>query len=189
MKHMKIAFRRLPIVFLLTTFSVGCSKFQEANPWDDRSVAGDTVSTPSANGVYAANKQPVIRTRNWEQTSATYENQGVTHWPLWWEDPFSDKGSEDGMYAWTYEDYLAMPYGLGRFILNTMAWPVSATVTHPFTVMESDGDLSKGGLGYDHDAEPYKPRSSTEEPLPDESPTTEPLPTPQPASAPASATP
>jgi hypothetical protein len=34
-----------------------------------------------------------------------------------------------------------------------MAWPVSAVVTPPFTLMGSDGVLSRQALGYDHDAE------------------------------------
>jgi hypothetical protein len=47
-----------------------------------------------------------------------------------------------------------MPYGFGRFILNTMGWPVSCVVTPVWTVMGSDGVLSRQALGYDHDAEP-----------------------------------
>jgi hypothetical protein len=32
--------------------------------------------------------------------------------------------------------------------------PVSLIVTPPWTVMESDGELSEQALGYDHDAQP-----------------------------------
>jgi hypothetical protein len=45
-----------------------------------------------------------------------------------------------------------MPYGWSRWLLNTMAWPVSAIVTPPGTIMTSDGYVSKQALGYDHDA-------------------------------------
>ena len=137
---------------------VGCSKFRDANPFVDDSTPGGAISTASADGIYAAHKAPIKRERAWDQASASYENEDVTHWPLWWEDPFEDKGSEDGQFAWTYEDFLAMPYGLGRFLLNTMAWPVSAGVTHPGTVMASDGELSRQALGKDHDAEPHRPQ-------------------------------
>jgi len=146
-------------LFLLATG--GCAKFQDANPWVDWSTPADAISTPSADGVYAYNRTPATRQRKWDRTAGYYENEAVTHWPLWWEDPFEDKGSEDGQFAWTYEDYVAMPYGLARFLLNTMAFPVSATVTPSFTVMASDGQLSKQLLGYDHDAEPYRPGSQS----------------------------
>ena len=50
----------------------------------------------------------------------------MPHYPLWWEDPFEDKGDEDGKFAWTWMDYFAMPYSLARWDLNTVAVPVSA---------------------------------------------------------------
>ena len=157
MPLMKPATTLVSALAVLLGLFAGCSKFRDANPFVDRSTPGDAVSTPSADGIYAANKgAPIKRQRVWDQAATTYEDEDVTHWPLWWEDPFEDKGSEDNQFAWTYEDFLAMPYGLGRFLLNTMAWPVSATVTHPGTVMASDGELSKQPLGYDHDAEPYR---------------------------------
>ena len=40
-----------------------------------------------------------------------------------------------------------MPYSFSRFLLNTVAWPVSAVVTPPGTTMVSDGVTGK-----DHDA-------------------------------------
>ena len=66
---------------------------------------------------------------------------------LWWEDPFEDKGDQDDTFAWTWQDYVAMPYSFGRFLLNTIAWPVSAVVTPPWASMVSDGNV-----GRDHDA-------------------------------------
>lgn len=54
---------------------------------------------------------------------------------------FEDQGDNDNTFAWTWQDYLAMPYGPGRFLLNTMLWPVSAAVTGPGTSMVSDGIL------------------------------------------------
>ena len=71
----------------------------------------------------------------------------VPHSPLWWEDPLEDKGDQNRAFAWTWQDYVAIPYSFGRFLLNTMAWPVSALVTPPGTPMVSDGQI-----GRDHDA-------------------------------------
>jgi hypothetical protein len=67
----------------------------------------------------------------------------VPHYPLWWEDPFEDQGDNDHMFAWTWQDYFTMPYGPSRYILNTLAWPVSAVVTPPGAPMVSDGIVGK----------------------------------------------
>jgi len=90
------------------------------------------------------------------ETQAAPEPGDVVHWPLWFEDPFEDKGSEDGKFAWTAEDYLAMPYSFARLLLNTMGWPISAIVTPPGAPMVSDGVLSRQALGKDHDAIPLR---------------------------------
>jgi hypothetical protein len=63
----------------------------------------------------------------------------VPHYPLWWEDPFEDHGDRNDTFAWTSIDYVAWPYSMGRYLVNTIAWPVSAIVTLPGTPMVSDG--------------------------------------------------
>ncbi len=130
----------------------GCSEM--INPFVDDVPATDEVTTASIVGVRQAGAAPVMRTRGFEPAHACAQDGTVTHWPLWWEDPFVDKGSMDRQFAWTEEDYLAFPYGLGRSLLNMMGWPVSVVVTPPFTVMGSDGVLSRQALGYDHDPTP-----------------------------------
>jgi hypothetical protein len=133
----------------------GCAEV--VNPWADDVPEADVVTTASVEGVRAHRQDmepPPQRVVSAERTRGSVEDGTVTHWPLWWEDPFVDKGSEDGLFAWTWEDYFAMPYGLGRFLVNTMGWPVSVAVQPPWTVMGSDGVLSRQALGYDHDAEP-----------------------------------
>jgi hypothetical protein len=75
------------------------------------------------------------------------------HGPLYFEDPFEDKGTTyEHRLGW--EDWFAMPYSYARYTLNWLALPVSMIVTPPWTAMESDGRLSKQLLGYDHDAVP-----------------------------------
>lgn len=132
----------------------GCTQLQQANPYVDDTRSAGLVTTTSSEGIRAAGRSPVHRQREWEGHQVVYHNNDVTHWPLWFQDPFEDKGSEDGQFAWTWEDYLAMPWSYGRWLANTMLVPVSMAVPQPFTVMASDGELSKQWLGYDHDPEP-----------------------------------
>ncbi len=139
----------------LCVIAWGCQ--HTINPFKDDLPPTEAISTASADGVRATGKVAEVRRRPLEPGRVEYAHGGVTHWPLWWEDPFEDKGSQDQVFAWTWEDYLAWPYSFGRFLLNTMGWPVSAVVTPPGTVMISDGRLSRQALGYDHDAERYPP--------------------------------
>jgi len=136
---------------------IACACQHTLKPFQDELPPTEAISTASADGVRASGKTAEVRQRSWKASQARYAHGGVTHWPLWWEDPFEDQGSQDGVFAWTWEDYLAWPYSFGRFLLNTMAWPVSAVVTPPGTVMISDGRLSRQALRCDHDAERYPP--------------------------------
>jgi len=155
----------------------GCSPAGPGvNPFKDDSIPESQWTTPSAEGVMAASPRPSLRQRDWPPSKARIEPIGVPHWPLWWEDPFEDKGSVNAPFAWTYEDYVALPYGYGRFLLNTIAWPVSAVVTPPGTVEISDGYISRQALGDDHDATKEKswPVSDPVAPLPETQPATTP---------------
>ena len=130
----------------------GCSG-QTIDPFRDAAaVPEESMSTASAETIREAGKAAVIRVRPWEPSTLLREDGTVTHWPLWWEDPFEDRGSEDGSEAWTWEDYAGMLYCPARFALNTAAWPVSAIVTPAGTVLCSDGRISKRLAWRDHDA-------------------------------------
>ncbi len=147
-----LAASRPVIVLLATTISLsGCQLM--VNPFRDELEGRQEMTTASVEGARAAEATPSIRQRDFARVELRPENMDVTHGPLYFEDPFEDKGSEDGRFAWTGEDYLQMFYWRGRFLLNTVLFPVSAVVTPPWTVMESDGRLSRQALGYDHDAE------------------------------------
>ena len=124
-----------------------CNSPPAVNPWRDDSISRDTWATPSQDGVIASGHAPVVRKLNEPATSAPCAAEGVPHYPLWWEDPFEDKGDGDGQFAWTYADYIGAPYCYARWLLNTVAWPASAVVTPPGTPMVSDGQI-----GRDHDA-------------------------------------
>ena len=134
------------IVFWAIILSA-CNEPPAVNPWRDDAISVETWSTPSADGILATGQTPVIRKLDTPADPAPSVSGAVPHYPLWWEDPFEDKGDGNNTFAWTAADYVGMPYGLGRFLLNTMAWPVSAVVTPPGTPMVSDGVI-----GRDHDA-------------------------------------
>jgi len=139
-------------VLVLCLALIGCQHTH--NPFVDNMPDVSLVTTASVEGVRAAPRQPSLPPRSHQPMRVDPQDGTVSHWPLWWEDPFEDKGSDDDRYAWTEEDYLCLLYGPGRFLLNTMAFPVSAWVTKPGKVLCSDGRLSRQRLGYDHDAIP-----------------------------------
>lgn len=135
----------MPVIFVIVI--PACNQPPAVNPWRDDSISSAAWSTPSQDAILAAGHDPVIRRRDVPVIQAPCADGDVPHYPLWWEDPFEDKGDGNNTFAWTWQDYAAMPYGFGRFLLNTMAWPVSMAVTPPGTPMVSDGQI-----GRDHDA-------------------------------------
>ena len=146
-------FTRCPPCFfalppLLPAFAaIACNQPPAVNPWRDDSIPRETWSTPSRDGVLAASPEPAPRHRPGHEVPGPEVKGDVPHYPLWWEDPLEDKGDQDRVFAWTWQDYVAMPYSFGRFLLNTIGWPLSAAVTPPGTPM-----LSDGRIGRDHDA-------------------------------------
>lgn len=153
----------LLLVALCVVGAVGCAHVN--NPWVDSStIVEDEMTTASAQGYCDKREFSSNRWRtNWPVKTVQYRNGTVSHWPLWFEDPFEDKGNRahevadenepDETFAMNWVDYLHMAYGPARFLLNGAAWPISAVVTPPGTLMESDGRLSPSIIDhYDHDA-------------------------------------
>jgi len=143
--------------------AAGCNKAHLNDPFVDHgALLRVDMTTPSAEGYRSQTPGEPHANRAWDESTAWQRSGDVTHWPIWWEDPFIDKGNDptgpddrdaaDQTFAVACVDLLAIPYGWGRFVLNSVAWPVSAVVTPPGTLMASDGRLSRGCLGYDHDA-------------------------------------
>jgi hypothetical protein len=137
------------VLLLVIPALYACNQPPAVNPWRDDSISMSTWTTPSEEGVVASGHEAAVRERGFPQTEVGSVTPGVPHYPLYWEDPFTDKGDGDNQFAWTYADYLAMPYGLGRYILNTIGVPVSVIVQPPGMPMVSDGYV-----GRDHDARP-----------------------------------
>lgn len=150
--------------------AVGCNHVN--NPWvDSGALVDQEMTTPSTEAYVRRAEQSTASPqpqRVWRQSEVYCENGAVSHWPLWFEDPFEDKGNSfkpkadrdapDTEFAWNWVDYLHMGYGPGRMIfVNTAGWPISAVVTPPGTLMESDGKIDKGLVWYDHDAKRSDP--------------------------------
>ena len=137
------------LVLIVATVSA-CNQPPAVNPWRDDAISPDTWSTPSRDSILAKGHEPAIRPprgRGPQRNAPRVRSDSVPHYPIWWEDPLEDKGDQNASFAWTWQDYVAIPYSFGRFLLNTKAWPVSALVTPPGTPMVSDGQI-----GRDHDA-------------------------------------
>jgi hypothetical protein len=147
---------------LLLAISTGCqivpNYYRETGPATEMDWW-----TPTAKQICQKYDPAPLRSRGWPATSRQPLSGAVYHEPLYLEDPFVTKGhgrTDDthprNVYRLGWEDWLAMPYGLSRFTANWLLFPVSAVVTPPWTVMESDGWVSEQFGGWDHDAVPVK---------------------------------
>ena len=143
----------------LVCLSTACQHVE--NPFRDETIPADSITTATAEGVRSQAGPAENLRRDWPPQRIVTHSGMVTHWPLWWEDPFEDLGSEDNQFAWTWEDAVAFPGTVGRWVVNTGGWPVSAVFIPPGTVMSSDGIAShRGTPRYPFDAEvgPGEPR-------------------------------
>ena len=140
----------IPVIGILACAS-GCQLL--INPYVDELAGRPAVTTLSADGARTAEATPTVLQREYDQTAVCPQDGMVTHGPLYFEDPFESRGSNDGRFAWTGEEYLYFLYGPGRFLLNGAFFPVSAVVTPPWLVMASDGHPGRRAWGEDHDAE------------------------------------
>ncbi|MFH1418812.1 MAG: hypothetical protein ABII12_11085 [Planctomycetota bacterium] len=157
------------VMVLSIVVFAGCAHTN--NPWvDSGAMIESELTTASTEGYHVQSQvTPALQSRrDWPASDVRYENGAVSHWPLWFEDPFEDKGNAfkdvedpgapDTEFAVNWVDYFHIPYGPGRMIfVNAAFWPVSAVVTPPGTLMESDGRISKGLVWHDHDAKRCDP--------------------------------
>lgn len=151
----------LPVILL--SLCAGCQLMPDFYREDGPSVTMHW-ETPTTADIKAEYEPATARDRGWKTTTVLVESGAVDHYPQYFEDPFVDKGHgrtdethPHNVYRLGWEDWIAFPYGLSRFTLNWLLFPVSAAVTPPWTTMQSDGELSKQFLGYDHDAAPVEP--------------------------------
>jgi len=150
LRHVVTTGAGLAILMLITA----CSQIPDQWREDGPSVDAEWRS-PSAVDILENHEPSPTKPRDHDEMVLVTEPYGVSHWPLYFEDPFVDKGhGREGRnkYHIGWEDYVAMPYSYSRFTLNWLFVPVSAVVTPPWTLMTSDGEISEQLLGPDHDA-------------------------------------
>jgi hypothetical protein len=150
---------------------------------EDGPATTTPLDSPTAADIKAHYAEAPIVHRPWPPMDVEAESGAVVHGPLYFEDPFIDKGSgrtdqtdPNNVYRYGWEDVVAVPYVYSRYTLDWLALPVSMIVTPPWTPMESDGEISKQALGYDHDAAPVGSTPRSEQPA-------EPAPPPAPGAA------
>lgn len=159
-------FYAVAVVTLAMMVSAGCAHVN--NPYEDSGATIDFEMKTTSSESYAKGHSEFGRAvrRQAPESEVRYENGAVTHWPLWFEDPFEDKGNRfipygnadaerdlpDSEFAWNWVDYFHMAYGPARLVTNAVGWPVSAVVQHPGMLLESNGRIDRNLLGYDHDA-------------------------------------
>jgi len=144
-----------PLAGVAMFLSSGCQLI--VNPFADELAGEQRVTTASVDGALAATTTPRVATPRHPgavtPTEVRPQEGTVTHGPLYFEDSFEDEGSDNNRFAWTAEDYSHTFYWRSRFLLNIVLFPISAVVTPPWAVMESDGYPSRRTLGRDHDAQ------------------------------------
>lgn len=136
----------------LLTWAMGCASVPNYYA-DDSPASIHILESPTSVDVAKRFERSEQRHRDWETRFAAPRPGRVVHWPLWFEDPFVDRGATySNRLGW--EDWAAAPYCYGRFLVNGVGLPVSMVMQPPWMLMESDGRLSRQVLGYDHDAIP-----------------------------------
>lgn len=113
------------------------------SPFTDDLAGRPPVTTPSADATRAASAEPTFTQRPHAPTEVRAASGVVTHGPLYFEDPYDAPSDEDDVFEWSGADYAHMAYGPARFLVNTVLFPVSAAVTPPWLLVESDGQSTK----------------------------------------------
>ena len=126
----------------LTILLGGCAEM--INPFDDEMPGPDLVTTASATEARQAPAPGPQPQRDFDRSVALAQDGVVAHYPLWMQDEYEEYPGTDDRFAWTWEDYFAMPYGLSRMIVNTIGMPVSAVLYPPVPLRGSDGVIGDG---------------------------------------------
>ncbi|GIK15147.1 MAG: hypothetical protein BroJett003_01110 [Planctomycetota bacterium] len=117
----------------------GCRNVYE-DPFVDPVSQRGAVTTASVTRI---SEQPGVREQRHRDHAPLKTAAPVTHvdhGPLYFEDPFEHRGSDDGRFAWTWEDYFAFAYGDGRWLVNNMFIPLSLVVDPFWTAAYTRGD-------------------------------------------------
>jgi hypothetical protein len=112
----------------LAAMLAGC----EATERSDRGEPGwqPTASYDKIMSAPATQPSPV-KPRAWNSTVAKYEPPVVTHFGSYFEDPLVTQGDGNDTYGWTLMDLAAVGYSPARFVVNTLAVPISMVKEPP----------------------------------------------------------
>lgn len=145
------------VLSLLTL--IGCGNIHNLFVEDGPSF-DEELDSPTSADVRSRMVMGTAQNRGWSRMTTAPASGAVRHGPLYFEDPFEDKGfgrtretHPRAVHVIGWEDAIATPYSFARFTANWLLWPASLIVTPPVTLYDSDGEVSPQLLGYDHDAE------------------------------------
>lgn len=124
-----------------------------SDPFTDAFADERGVTTPSVETARAAEAAEVATNRPYGRHEIGAADGTVAHSPLFFEDPFEEHGSDDSRFAWTYEEGFVFFEGSARFLINIVAFPISAVSTPFGQVMQSDGVASRSVVCRLHDAD------------------------------------
>jgi hypothetical protein len=121
-------------------------------------VTAEMESTPSTTFVDQSGAQASLKSRSWEPMAGYYEAPAVQHGPLYFQDELENVGTvrSDCPIGISGKDFVAVPYSDGRWMLNSIALPVSMVVNPPWQPTCSDGEPGRTGIGLATDAAPTK---------------------------------
>ena len=119
-------------------------------------VSATEVTSPSVLAVRQYDPEPDLVRRLHAVAYVSAEDGSVTHYPLYFEDPFEHRSWEQELAPIEYEpeDHLVWLYGDFRFLANAVVAPVSMVLNPPWNPMVSDGKPSRLVLGI----EPQDPK-------------------------------
>jgi hypothetical protein len=147
-----------PVAAVLFGCISGCSLY--SSPFRDEFAKQPPVSTPSIEAALAVPVTPAAQERRGEPKIVSAVDGAVWHYPLYFEDPADEHGSDDGAFKVTAEDYVWIAKWRARFLVNLIAFPVHAVLTPPWHPMVSDGRYDCCGRGRTYDAVPCCPSAA-----------------------------
>lgn len=111
----------LMVVLMLASALPGCQvsapSYTPETRWPTTASYDKIMSLPAG--------ESAIKPRPWPISEANYEPLALTHFASYYLDPFVTEGDQNDTYRWTASDAVAVVYCPARFIVNTIAIPVS----------------------------------------------------------------
>jgi len=102
-------------------------------------------TTASYEKVFQQTARPSqLRRRNWVPSLAAYEPCVVAHFGSYFDDEFVTTGDGDETFGWTLMDTAAICYSPARFVVNTLAVPISMIKDPPGVLTTTTLDKPAG---------------------------------------------